>query len=294
MKRRQAFSLVELPAVSRGFSLVELLVVIGIIAVMIALLLPALNAARAAAKEVVCLSNLRSIGQASLMHAIEHRQHFPIAGHLWDPGGATASGVGDSQQANYVYFTDGADLRCMPIPAALAGYLGQTIRTDSAANLSADLSTGIVRSIFTCPSDDPGRPGSTIQDSGWAGPTIWSSYVFNEAALGWADDGQGGVTGHARARGALTRIGDPAITFFLADGLPRIEFGPDLLLDIYDHNTDVSLADAYAWNGAGTPSMFDLLRHRGRMNVLFMDGHAAGVWITPAALSEVTIDKGFP
>ena len=62
------------PRPRRAFSLIELLVVIAIIALLVAVLLPALAAARKAGKSTVCLSNLRSIGQAHVLYSGDHRE----------------------------------------------------------------------------------------------------------------------------------------------------------------------------------------------------------------------------
>ena len=63
-----------------GFTLVELLVVIGIIALLVSILLPALAKARAQAQATQCLSNLRQLNQAVLMFANANRGHLPQTG----------------------------------------------------------------------------------------------------------------------------------------------------------------------------------------------------------------------
>jgi prepilin-type N-terminal cleavage/methylation domain-containing protein/prepilin-type processing-associated H-X9-DG protein len=93
-----------------AFTLVELLVVIGIIALLISVLLPALSKAKRAANTVACLANLRSIGQALTIYVSENQGYLPGSGlttgkGLWVPF-ATSAGK-----------PTGASLTSMPIGA---------------------------------------------------------------------------------------------------------------------------------------------------------------------------------
>src|SRR5690242_20135707 len=70
-----------------AFTLVELLVVIGIIAVLISLLLPVLTRAREHSSRIACAANLRSIGQGMYLYANAHRDRLPNSNltTTWSP-----------------------------------------------------------------------------------------------------------------------------------------------------------------------------------------------------------------
>jgi prepilin-type N-terminal cleavage/methylation domain-containing protein/prepilin-type processing-associated H-X9-DG protein len=86
----------------RAFTLVELLVVIAIIGILIALLLPAIQAARESARRNQCVNNIRNLAQAALNHH-DVAQHFPTGGWGWWWVGDPDRGYGRAQPGGWVF-----------------------------------------------------------------------------------------------------------------------------------------------------------------------------------------------
>jgi prepilin-type N-terminal cleavage/methylation domain-containing protein len=86
----------------RAFTLVELLVVITIIGVLVDLLLPAIQAAREAARKVQCKSHLRQLALAAINHCEAHG-HFPTAGWSSEWVGDSDRGFGEEQPGGWAF-----------------------------------------------------------------------------------------------------------------------------------------------------------------------------------------------
>jgi prepilin-type N-terminal cleavage/methylation domain-containing protein/prepilin-type processing-associated H-X9-DG protein len=291
----------------RGFTLVELLVVIGIIALLISILLPALSKARQQANLAKCLANMRTLSQAMILHANEHRGYMPLACATFSPtASCTPAGLSDPKQQKYSYFTDGGQARPLGVPGSLAIYLGQEIQLDNRKNVEAGLATGTVAKTHICPSDrDGGWYGYTIAEytggTGWYGVNSRQSYGYNEGVLGYADppDAAGVVDRGCRLRGNLAAVRRPQQTFFMTDstnlrgGQAHNQAVSGVLL-YYNTKWDQSLGDVAngGAGGCGDAVNFDKVRHNGKMNINFFDGHAETFKIDQFALAKVYLSVG--
>jgi len=281
------------PSRGAGFSLVELLVVIGIIGMLIALLMPALASVRESGKQVQCLATLRSIGMAAQAHVNEHQGYLPCAGWEWNPVGGIVNptGLDDPEARHYDYYHDDGEQRPLPITAALAHYMGVTVNTDSRAALANDLQQEPILRLFRCPAQEPPLSGWTQRDSnGWYSPDEFSSYDFNEAALGRRDRD---AKQAPFPQGKITQVRDTSSVFFAMDGRTRDPvFDRCFLIFDFGPNDSVRDFDIKIQQTTLGKEAIDTWRHRRHANVLFIDGHAQDYSTDPGDLDQVGVSRG--
>lgn len=259
----------------RGFTLVELLVVIGIIAVLISVLLPSLSKARDQAVTVQCLSNMRSIGQALNVYLYESKGYLPpgytklsksdpisLAGY----DGDNWSGDTTSQKVYWVNRLAPMLDSKLSRPFAKWGGKGATIPVDSLRNHG--------KWMFFCPASE----FPAANDEYWKN---WASYTCNYHVSG--DENR-----HALAitNGTLplrtSKLRNTHELLFSMEGTAATS-----TLSTYgtDNLTGNGVSGTFT---APLYGYFIELRHRrGKaMNGLFCDGHAETLLtqVTPQAL----------
>jgi len=223
-----------------AFTLVELLVVVAMIAVLAAMLLPAISKAKVRTQGVACLNNNRQLATAWLLYADDHNDRL-----AYNLGGPNRTSVAMRTNLNWVN--------------NILNWALHSDNTNTATITEASLApyANRVASIYRCPSD---HALSAIQrQAGWSGRV--RSYSMN-AMVG--DAGELSVTG--------VNVNNPEyVQFFRLASIPR----PANIFVFLDEHPD-SINDGYFLNKAEYHEWVDLPAsyHNGAATFSFADGHS--------------------
>ena len=256
-----------LRAASVGFTIIELLVVIAIIAILAAMLLPALARAKAAAKSTACKSNLRQLGTALSMYVNEYDKY---------PGNAAIYGRDPMfERTNRFQGIWATGMNW------LNPYLGGHYDPNE-LNSRYYWANG-QRTVFSCPAVEPrhmpglfGGPGATIYDlnygynelgTGWKAGDLHLGLGFAVELTGFADGGVGQPIGPRRYV-MPGHIRNPSDMIAMGDGANWL--APDLDPVNYSGPQDVGYRGSiFGVHPDGTSGG----NPKDNANVLFCDGH---------------------